>query len=112
MQPFDALSIRAVLTEARPLIVNRKVDRVSQLGRDEVLIALRGKMGITSLFISAQSVHGRMCLVHMNQTIKANKDARAPYDPITDRYVSKYGNNTSVPNFCLLLRKHLTGATL
>jgi len=112
MQPFDALSIRAVLSEARPLIVNRKVDRVSQLGRDEVLISLRGKMGITSLFISAQSVHGRMCLVHMNQTVKSNKDARAPYDPMTDRYISKYGSNTSVPNFCLLLRKHLTGATL
>ncbi|MBS1991626.1 MAG: NFACT family protein [Cyanobacteria bacterium SZAS LIN-3] len=112
MQPFDALSIRAVLTEARPLIVNRKVDRVSQLGRDEVLISLRGKMGITSLFISAQSVHGRMCLVQMNQTIKANKDVRAPYDPMTDRYISKYGTNTSVPNFCLLLRKHLAGATL
>jgi len=112
MQPFDALSIRAVLTEARPLIVNRRVDRVSQLGRDEVLISLRGKMGITSLFISAQSVHGRMCLVQMNQTVKSNKDVRAPYDPMTDRYISKYGSNTSVPNFCLLLRKHLTGATL
>jgi len=112
MQPFDALSIRAVLTEARPLIVNRRVDRVSQLGRDEVLISLRGKMGFTSLFMSAQSVHGRMCLVQMNQTVKANKDARAPYDPLTDRYISKYGSNTSVPNFCLLLRKHLTGATL
>jgi predicted ribosome quality control (RQC) complex YloA/Tae2 family protein len=112
MQPFDALSIRAVLTEARPLIVNRKVDRVSQLGRDEVLIALRGKMGITSLFVSAQSVHGRMCLVQMDKTVRKNNDPRAPFDPITDRYVSKYGNNTSVPNFCLLLRKHLTGATL
>lgn len=112
MQPFDALSIRAVLTEARPLIVNRKVDRVSQLGRDEVLLSLRGKMGITSLFVSAQSVHGRMCLVQMDKTVRKNNDPRAPFDPVTDRYISKYGNNTSVPNFCLLLRKHLTGATL
>jgi predicted ribosome quality control (RQC) complex YloA/Tae2 family protein len=126
MQPFDALSIRAVLTEARPLIVNRRVDRVAQLGRDEVLITLRGKMGLTSLFISAQSVHGRMCLVPLGQTAKQNsgspggtaagqsqtRDPRAPYDPLTDRYISKYGNNTAVPNFCLLLRKHLTGGTL
>ncbi|MBU6450443.1 MAG: NFACT family protein [Cyanobacteria bacterium REEB67] len=114
------------MTEARPLIVNRRVDRVAQLGRDEVLLTLRGKMGLNSLFISAQSVHGRMCLVAPGQTAKQNsgstggagggqaqtRDPRAPYDPLTDRYISKYGNNTAVPNFCLLLRKHLTGATL
>jgi predicted ribosome quality control (RQC) complex YloA/Tae2 family protein len=108
MQPFDALSIRAVLAEARPLIVNRRVDRVNQLGRDEVLLTLRGKSGMTSLFISAQSVHGRMCLVQLNQ--QQTKGSRP--DPVTDRYVSKYGTSSSVPNFCLLLRKHLAGATL
>jgi predicted ribosome quality control (RQC) complex YloA/Tae2 family protein len=108
MQPFDALSIRAVLAEARPLIVNRKVDRVTQLGRDEVLLTLRGKSGVNSLFISAQSVHGRMCLVQTNQ-MHAKGDK---IDPVTDRYVSKYGSGGSVPNFCLLLRKHLAGATL
>ncbi len=108
MQPFDALSIRAVLAEARPLIINRKVDRVSQLGRDEVLLTLRGKSGVNSLFISAQSVHGRMCLVQTNQ-VHAKGDK---IDPVTDRYVSKYGTGSSVPNFCLLLRKHLAGATL
>lgn len=107
MQPFDALSIRAVLAEARPLIVNRKVDRVTQLGRDEVLLTLRGKSGVNSLFISAQSVHGRMCLVQTNQM-----HAKGERDPVTDRYVSKYGSGGSVPNFCLLLRKHLAGATL
>jgi len=108
MQPFDALSIRAVLAEARPLIINRKVDRVTQLGRDEVLLTLRGKSGVNSLFISAQSVHGRMCLVQTNQ-VHAKGDK---IDPVTDRYVSKYGTGSSVPNFCLLLRKHLAGATL
>ncbi len=115
MQPFDALSIRAVLAEARPLIVNRKVDRVNQLGRDEVLLTLRGKTGVTSLFISAQSIHGRMCLVQMNQTLKSNagrESQRDKVDPATDRYVSRYGSGNSVPNFCLLLRKHLAAATL
>ena len=112
MQPFDALSIRAVLTEARPLIVNRRVDRVVQLGRDEILLTLRGKMGMTALFLSAQSVHGRMCLVQNSQTSKPSKEARAVYDPLTDRYLPKSANNAAQSSFCLLLRKHLTGATL
>ncbi len=109
MQPFDALSIRAVLNEARPLIVNRKVDKISQLGRDELVITLRGKSGITALFASAQSVHGRICLLQPNSLQR--KSGERP-DPVSDRYVSKYGANSTVPNFCLLLRKHLAGATL
>ncbi|MBK9770531.1 MAG: NFACT family protein [Candidatus Obscuribacter sp.] len=110
MQPFDALSIRAVLKEARPMIVNRRVDKVTQLGRDELLITLRGKTGVTNLFASAQSVHGRICLIQSNLTIKPGPGGKP--DPFSDRYVSKYGANSAVPNFCLLLRKHLAGATL
>ncbi|MBX9938704.1 MAG: NFACT family protein [Candidatus Obscuribacterales bacterium] len=107
MQPFDALSIRAVLKEARPLIVNRKIEKILQIGRDELLLLLRGKTGTNSLFISAQSVHGRICLLKPN-IANAPKNA---HNPEADRYVSRYGAN-NIPNFCLLLRKHLAGATL
>jgi predicted ribosome quality control (RQC) complex YloA/Tae2 family protein len=115
MQPFDALSIRAVLQEAKPLMLNRKVDKVFQLGRDEVLISLRSKGGMISLFLSAQSVYGRMCLVRTpsssessekTSTEKTSKDRN-----VLDRYQAKHGTN-SPPNFCLVLRRHLTGATL
>ena len=109
MQPFDALSIRAVLQESKPLLLNRKVDKVHQLARDEILINLRSKGGAVSLFMSAQSVYGRMCLVR----IPSGKDS--PKEPgeksVFDRYKSKYGTNTP-PNFCIVLRRHLTGATL
>jgi predicted ribosome quality control (RQC) complex YloA/Tae2 family protein len=108
MQPFDALSIRAVLKEARPLIVNRKIEKILQLGRDELLLLLRGKTGTNSLFISAQSVHGRICLLKPNIT---NAPKNNVHNPEAERYVSRYGAN-NIPNFCLLLRKHLAGATL
>ncbi|MCA9804146.1 MAG: NFACT family protein [Cyanobacteria bacterium HKST-UBA02] len=108
MQPFDALSIRAVLQEAKPLLLNRKVDKVYQLARDEIIIDLRSKGGNISVFLSAQSVYGRMCLVR----IPSSKDSsHAGEGSIYERYKSKYGNNQP-PNFCMVLRKHLTGATL
>lgn len=109
MQPFDALSIRAVLQEAKPLLINRRVDRVFQLGRDEVLLSLRSKSGTVNLFLSAQSVYGRMCLVRMPsaEAVGNNSKERA----IHDRYQSKYGAGAP-PNFCLVLRKHLSGAIL
>lgn len=110
MQPFDALSIRAVLQEAKPILLNRKVDKVLQLARDEILINLRSKAGFVSLFLSAQSVYGRMCIVRIPSS-KDTRDIKPNEKSVFERYKSKYGNNTP-PNFCVVLRKHLTGATL
>lgn len=110
MQPFDALSIRAVLHEAKPLLLNRKVDKISQLARDEVLISLRSKGGTVNLFLSAQSVYGRLCLVRIPSGAESGERPQGDRS-LTDRYQSKYSSG-SPPNFCIVLRKHLTGATL
>lgn len=109
MQPFDALSIRAVLLESKALLLNRKVDKVHQLARDEILVNLRSKGGTIGLFISAQSVYGRMCLVKIPSSQDSTKDPGE--SNLFERYRSKYGTNTP-PNFCIVLRRHLTGATL
>lgn len=95
MQPFDALTIRAVLDEAKPLLLNRRVDRVFQLARDELLISLRSKSGMVHLLLSAHATYGRICLV--KQAPQGAKNDRAPQ------------NNS---NFALLLRKTLASATL
>src|SRR5215470_14272078 len=90
MQPFDALTVRAVLQEAKPLLVNRRVDKINQVGRDEVVISLRSRTGMSHFLLSAHASFGRLCLANMPQPAK----------------------RANPPNFCLLLRKHLTGATL
>ncbi|MBX9696116.1 MAG: NFACT family protein, partial [Cyanobacteria bacterium] len=110
MQPFDALSIRAVLYEAKQLLLNRRVEKVSQLARDELLIALRSKGGTVNLFLSAQSVYGRMCLVRIPSSSDSS-DKNPKERTVFERYNSKYGSQTP-PNFCLVLRKCLSGATL
>jgi len=96
MQPFDALTIRAVLHEAKPLLLNRKVDKVYQLSRDEVILCLRSKAGMTNLLLSAQTAYGRICLIKVPSFVNQSDKSRS--------------QNPS--NFCLLLRRHLTGATL
>jgi predicted ribosome quality control (RQC) complex YloA/Tae2 family protein len=90
MQPFDALTMRAVLQEATPLLINRKLEKVYQLGRDEVVIAFRSKTGTGHFLMSAQASYGRLCLV------------MAPNLP----------KQQNLPGFCMLLRKHLSGATI
>lgn len=90
MQPFDALTMSAILTEAKPILLNRRVDKIQQIGRDEVVLSLRSKAGTTHLMVSAQASFGRICLV-MN-----------PPQP----------RNQNPPPFCTLLRKHLGSATL
>lgn len=90
MQPFDALSLRAVISEARPLLVNRKVERVYQPARDEIVLLLRSKAGNVHLLLSAHSALGRLCL---------------SVAPAGER-------KTATPQFCQILRKHLSGATI
>lgn len=90
MQPFDALTMRAVLQEATPLLLNRKLEKVYQLGRDEVVIAFRSKTGTGHFLMSAQASYGRLCLV-MTPNLPKQQNP---------------------PGFCMLLRKHLAGATI
>lgn len=90
MQPFDALTMRAVLQEATPLLLNRKLEKVYQLGRDELVIAFRSKTGTGHFLMSAQASYGRLCLV-MSPNLPKQQNP---------------------PGFCMLLRKHLTGATI
>ncbi|HEY9679719.1 MAG TPA: NFACT RNA binding domain-containing protein [Drouetiella sp.] len=96
MQPFDALTMRAVLQEAKPLLIGRKVDKVYQLGRDEVVFSLRGKSGMSNLLLSAQSAYGRLCLIRQGS---ANN-------------FEKQKSNQNQSQFLLVLRHQLTGATL
>lgn len=96
MQPFDALTMRAVLNEAKPLLIGRRVDKIYQIARDEVVFSMRAKAGMTNLLLSAQSAYGRVCLIRQTQA------------PNSDR--TKSGQNQS--QFLLVMRRHLTSATL
>ncbi|CAN5384300.1 NFACT RNA binding domain-containing protein [soil metagenome] len=96
MQPFDALTMRAVLYEAKPLLTGRKVDKIYQIARDEVVFSMRAKAGMTHLLLSAQSAYGRICLIRQTQA------------PNTD----KTKTNQSASQFLLVMRRHLTSATL
>ncbi len=98
MQPFDALTMRAVLHEAKPLLIGRKVDKVYQLGRDEVVLCMRSKAGMTNLLLSAQTAYGRICLIRYPSVVNPEK--------------TKAGQTLNQSNFSLLMKRHLTGATL
>jgi predicted ribosome quality control (RQC) complex YloA/Tae2 family protein len=98
MQPFDALTMRAVLHEAKPLLIGRKVDKVYQLGRDEVVLCMRSKAGMTNLLLSAQTAYGRICLIRYPSVVNPEK--------------TKSGQTLNQSNFSLLMKRHLTGATL
>ncbi|MBX9688279.1 MAG: NFACT family protein [Candidatus Obscuribacterales bacterium] len=90
MQPFDALTMRAILAEAKPVLLNRKVEKIQQISRDEVLLSLRSKAGTIHLLVSAQASFGRICLVLTPPTPRSNNP----------------------PPFCQVLRRHLASAIL
>ena len=84
--PFDALFLSAVTEELAPA-VGARIDRVQQPTRDTVLLALRSREGSWKLLITVNPNHPRVQFTALS-----------------------FENPAQPPMFCMLLRKHLTGA--
>ncbi|HWS42427.1 MAG TPA: NFACT RNA binding domain-containing protein [Pseudoflavonifractor sp.] len=86
---LDAICLSAVVEELRRTLVGGKIDKIYQPGRDEVILAARGAGKNVKLLLSANPSHPRL---HLTEAVREN-----PAEP---------------PMFCMLLRKHLTGARI
>ena len=82
--PLDAISLRAVVEELRPQLLNLRIDKVQQPARDQVILLLRG-----------------------SKRLLLNAGANAPRLQLTNLLRD---NPAEPPMFCMLLRKHLVGA--
>ena len=82
--PLDAISLRALVEELRPQLLNLRIDKVQQPARDQVVLLLRG-----------------------NKRLLLNAGANAPRFQLTNLLRD---NPAEPPMFCMLLRKHLVGA--
>ncbi len=87
--PLDAICLTAVAEEIRGAICGGRVDKIHQPGRDEIVMAVRGAEGNCKLLLSANPSHPRAQLTAISRE-----------------------NPDKPPMFCMLLRKHLTGARI
>lgn len=83
--PFDGFLIRALTQELGAELIGKKIDRITQPHRDSIILGFRKH----NLFISMEP--------------------SMSYFTLTD---SKFENPKTPPMFCMLLRKHLMGASL
>ena len=88
--PLDALCLSGVIHELNTSLAGARVDKIYQPGRDEVILALRSPAaGNVRLLLSTNPAHPRLHLTTL---------------PLE--------NPEKPPMFCMLLRKHLSGARL
>lgn len=87
--PLDAIFLAALTAELAPELTGAKIDKVQQPDRDRVLLSLRTREGNRKLLLSASASGAR---VHFTRESMEN-----PAEP---------------PMFCMLLRKHLSGARI
>ena len=85
--PLDALCLSGLVHERNTALAGGKIDKIYQPGRDEVVLAVRAPKGNVKLLLSANPSHPRPQLTEI-----ARENPETP------------------PMFCMLLRKHLTGA--
>ncbi len=86
---FDAYYLSAVLTEVEREAIGARVEKIHQPSRDTVILLLRCQQGRKKLLFAANPTAPRL---HLTQANPEN-----PAEP---------------PMFCMLLRKHLSGAKL
>jgi len=87
--PFDAIFMTALAGELRSALTGGKVDKLYQPARDEAVLHMRAGRDNVRLLLSASPAHPRAQLT------------RVPRE-----------NPETPPMFCMLLRKHFTGARL
>ena len=87
--PLDAVCLGALAAELAPALEGAKIDKVQQPARDTVLLTVRGKTGGGKLLLCAGTGSAR---VHFTR--------------------ESFENPAETPMFCMLLRKHLSGARI
>ena len=86
---FDAFLMKTVLDELRQTAAGARVEKIHQPSRDTVILHLRCQNSREKLLLAANPASPRL---HLTQTSPENPD--------------------QPPMFCMLLRKHLSGARL
>lgn len=87
--PLDAVCISGLAYELDNDIAEMKIDKVQQPEKDVFILSLRGARGSCKLLISSGTGSARVHLTRINRE-----------------------NPQTPPMFCMLLRKHLTGAKI
>lgn len=86
---LDAICLSAAVEELRAAILGGRIDKIYQPGPQDVVLAVRGNTGNVRVLLSANPSHPRL---HLTALERENPD--------------------KPPMFCMLLRKHLTGARI
>lgn len=87
--PLDGITLGGIAFELNRLLAGGRIDKIQQPEKDEIILIIKNNSRQHKLLISANAGSARM---HITQIIKEN-----PETP---------------PNFCMLLRKHLSGAKI
>ncbi len=87
--PQDAFHIRRLAKELNELLVGGKINRISQVNKDELTFIVYTGKSTVKLIVSANASGARAC-------VSATEKEPAPV----------------APNFCMLLRKYLQGAEI
>src|SRR5690625_1449902 len=87
--PFDGIVTRAITNELQQKLIGGRINKIYQPTSTEVVLTIRHQRQNYSLLLSIHPTYAR---IHLT-----NDTYRNPDEP---------------PMFCMLLRKHLTGAIL
>ncbi len=85
---FDGITTKAVISELQPILIGGKINKIFQPTKHEIILNIYNKANYTLLL----SANPDYCRFHITNHTKPNPQ--------------------NAPNFCMLLRKYLTGGKI
>lgn len=87
--PFDGVTVRAAALELKSIINESRIDKIHMPEKDEVIVMMRNYKGTHRLKISMNPAYSGIYLTDLSKE-----------------------NPLSPPNFCMFLRKHISGGII
>ena len=87
--PLDGITLGGIVFELNGLLAGGRIDKIQQPEKDEIILIIKNNARQYRLLLSANAGSARL---QITQAAKENPD--------------------TPPNFCMLLRKHLSGGKI
>ena len=87
--PFDGIVTRAITEELRAKLIGGRINKIYQPTNTELILTIRNQRQNHSLLLS---IHPSYARIHLTKDI--------------------YRNPSEPPTFCMVLRKHISGAMI
>ncbi len=108
---FDGITISALVNELKSSLIDGHIKKIAQPEPDELILTIQAPANSAFMRSDAQSADSDSAVQKKRQTLRLKLSANASL-PLLYLTSENKTSPLTAPNFCMLLRKHISGARI